>query len=74
MKPQYSELTIYVSGDENDSIELHTNTLEGSRSVVELKSGEEDKKSLGFYNIEQLINALETIRDCKFRYFSEDDQ
>jgi hypothetical protein len=78
MKHQYCELVIYIAGDDeagSDHIKLSTNALDGSRNAVELKVGEdEDCKSLGFFNVDQLIRALMTIRDCGFKYHGEENK
>lgn len=71
MKKQYTEMSVYVAGaDLEDHLILATNTLDGMPGVVEIKreNGKDDPESLGYYNIDQLIDALNAIKNCNFEF------
>lgn len=73
MKPQYESIVIYIAANDDDKhLKLVTDTLDGKVGVVEIKIGhEKNEKSLGFFHIEQLANALETIKNSKLSYFKK---
>lgn len=70
MKKTYTQMQIFVAGaGDDDHIKLITDTLDGQPNTVEIKVGENtDEKSLGFYNIDQLIDALNSIKHSNFEY------
>lgn len=76
MKKQYSALRIFVAADNGEySINLKTDTLEGARGAVELSVGDGSSEStLGVYHIDQLIDALNAIKNSNFYYLQESDK
>lgn len=59
MSKNYTAFNLYVASEDDLQIVIHSDTLDGAKGLIELKDGEgENAKSLGWFNIEQLQQAL----------------
>ena len=65
MNRQFAYLELYVAAnDDHSGVMLCVDTLDGENGMVELKSGEGEKaKSIGCFNINQLIEALKLTNE-----------
>ena len=75
MAKQYSEVSIYVGSEYDGGLYIKTDTFEGSAGHVELFSdcedGDGNKKSIGYFEIDQLINALNIIKGSNLEYVDD---
>jgi len=60
MNRQFTYLELYVAANDDDNgVTLHVDTLDGAKGTVELKKGMGEKaNTIGFFNINQLLEAL----------------
>lgn len=69
----YSEVKIYIAGigESSEHIYIKTNTLEGEKGIIELaleEEGDEEHKSLGYFNADQIIEAIRILKDANLDY------
>jgi len=70
----FSEIKIYVAADYDDlkGLTLSNDSLDGNRGMVRVRFGEgPDADDAGWYDVDQLIDALETIKNHRIKFLQD---
>jgi hypothetical protein len=71
MSRTFTEIKIYVAADKgDDGLSISTDSLDGGDNMVQLRFGEEGEggTNLGWFDIDQLINSLSTIKNHRIQF------
>lgn len=69
MSKQFAEVKVFVAGmGDDDHLILSTDTLDGSKDMVTIRKGEDEKKEIiGYFDLDQLIDSLQVIKSANER-------